>query len=85
MFCPRTGGNSDIITPFDMNTPFAFDNMSYKKRQLEMGLLGRDQALFSDPRTKYLVQYFANYKTQFFQAFSAAMDMISSIGVKIGN
>ena len=68
-----------------MNTPFAFDNMYYKNLLLEMGLLGTDQALFSDPRTKYLVQYFANYKTQFLQAFSAAMDKMSSIGVKTGN
>lgn len=85
MSCPRTGGNSDIITPFDVNTPFAFDNMYYKNLQLKMGLLGTDQALFSDPRTNYLVQYFANYKTQFFQAFSVAMDKMSSIGVKTGN
>lgn len=85
MSCPKTGGNADIITPFDVNTPFAFDNVYYKNLQLKMGLLGTDQALFSDPRTKYLVQYFANNKTQFFQAFAAAMDKMSSIGVKTGN
>jgi peroxidase len=85
MSCPKTGGNADIITPFDVNTPFAFDNAYYKNLELKMGLLGTDQALFSDPRTKYLVQYFANYRTQFFQAFSLAMDKMSSIGVKTGN
>eukprot|EP00252_Welwitschia_mirabilis_P004928 TRINITY_DN15280_c0_g1_i1.p1 TRINITY_DN15280_c0_g1~~TRINITY_DN15280_c0_g1_i1.p1 ORF type:complete len:108 (+),score=25.85 TRINITY_DN15280_c0_g1_i1:612-935(+) len=84
MSCPVTGGNEDITAPFDVTTPFAFDNTYYQNLQQKLGLLGTDQALLFDPRTKSLVQFYAQYKTHFFEAFAAAMDKISTIAVKTG-
>lgn len=84
MSCPQYGGNTDIVAPFDVNTPFAFDNAYYGNLEGKMGLLASDQALFLDPRTKVLVQTMAKDKQKFFQAFSVAMDKMGSIGVKRG-
>ncbi|KAH9309989.1 hypothetical protein KI387_037900, partial [Taxus chinensis] len=76
MSCPPMGGNIDILSPFDVNTPFKFDNMYYKNLQLKMGLLGTDQVLMGDPRTQSLVQFYGKYITSFFQDFSSAMDKL---------
>lgn len=84
MSCPHYGGNTDIVAPFDVTTPFAFDNAYYGNLMAKMGLLGSDQALFLDPRTKGFVQEMAKDKAKFFQEFGAAMDKMGSIGVKRG-
>ncbi|KAL1365232.1 hypothetical protein HN51_013301 [Arachis hypogaea] len=84
MYCPNYGGNLDIVAPFDATTPFVFDQAYYGNLQKKMGLLASDQALVLDPRTKPLVQEFANDKNKFFQAFAAAMDRLSLVGVKRG-
>ncbi|CAI9760169.1 unnamed protein product [Fraxinus pennsylvanica] len=84
MSCPQFGGNSDIVAPFDVTTPFAFDNAYYGNLEAKMGLLGSDQALFLDPRTRPLVQNLAKDKQKFFQLFAAAMDKMGSIEVKRG-
>ncbi|XP_057831030.2 peroxidase 19 isoform X2 [Cryptomeria japonica] len=85
MSCPPMGGNTDILSPFDVNTPFKFDSMYYNNLQLNLGLLGTDQALMGDPRTKTLVQFYDKYGNNFFQDFSSAMDKMGSIAVKTGN
>ncbi|KAK9268191.1 hypothetical protein L1049_010634 [Liquidambar formosana] len=84
MSCPQTGGNADIVAPFDVTTPFLFDHAYYGNLEASMGLLATDQALLLDPRTKPFVQALAKDKKKFFQAFSAAMDKMGSIGVKRG-
>ncbi|KAG8385483.1 hypothetical protein BUALT_Bualt03G0050000 [Buddleja alternifolia] len=84
MSCPHYGGNTDIVAPFDVTTPFSFDNAYYGNLEAKMGLLATDQALFLDPRTKPLVQAMAKDKQKFFQAFVVAMDKMGSIGVKRG-
>ncbi|KAI3456195.1 hypothetical protein Pfo_012858 [Paulownia fortunei] len=84
MSCPHYGGNTDIVAPFDVTTPFSLDNAYYGNLEAKMGLLASDQALFLDPRTKVLVQTLAKDKQKFFQAFAAAMDKMGSIGVKRG-
>ncbi|CAK7350481.1 unnamed protein product [Dovyalis caffra] len=84
MSCPQFGGNSDIIAPFDVATPFLFDHAYYGNLEAKLGLLASDQALFLDPRTKPLVQQLAKDKQKFFQAFSIAMEKMGSIGVKRG-
>ncbi|KAL3643490.1 Peroxidase 19 [Castilleja foliolosa] len=84
MSCPRFGGNSDIVAPFDVTTPFLFDNAYYGNLEAKMGLLASDQALFLDPRTRVLVQTLAKDKQRFLQAFAVAMDKMGSIGVKRG-
>ncbi|CAA0823638.1 Peroxidase 19 [Striga hermonthica] len=84
MSCPHFGGNTDIVAPLDVTTPFSFDNAYYGNLEAMMGLLGSDQALFVDLRTKGLVQAMAKDKQRFFQEFAVAMDKMGGIGVKRG-
>ncbi|PSR98614.1 Peroxidase [Actinidia chinensis var. chinensis] len=84
MSCPKFGGNSDIVAPFDVTTPFSFDNAYYGNLEAKLGLLATDQALALDPRTQPLVKDLAKDKQKFFQAFALAMDKMGSIGVKRG-
>ncbi|KAI8000579.1 Peroxidase 19 [Camellia lanceoleosa] len=84
MSCPHFGGNVDIVAPFDVTTPFSFDNAYYGNLKAKLGLLETDQALFLDPRTQPLVQELAKDKQKFFQEFVVAMEKMGSIGVKSG-
>ncbi|KAJ4703582.1 Peroxidase [Melia azedarach] len=84
MSCPHYGGNADIVAPFDVTSPFLFDHAYYANLEGKLGLLASDQALFSDPRTKPLVQQLGKDKQKFFQAFAVAMEKMGSIGVKRG-
>lgn len=84
MSCPQSGGNTDIVAPFDVTTPFLFDHTYYANLEAKLGLLASDQHLFLDPRTKTLVQELGKDKQKFFQAFAIAMDKMGSIGVKRG-
>ncbi|KAF5200558.1 Peroxidase [Thalictrum thalictroides] len=85
MSCSQYGGNPEVVVPFDVSTPFAFDHAYYGNLENKMGLLATDQALFSDPRTRPIVQSLGSNKQKFFQAFSEAMDKMGSIEVKRGN
>ncbi|XP_042512670.1 peroxidase 19-like isoform X2 [Macadamia integrifolia] len=84
MMCPASGGNTDVVAPLDVKTPFAFDHVYYRNSQVKMGLLATDQELFLDPRTRPVVVSLGKDKKKFFQAFSEAMDKMGSIGVKSG-
>uniref|UniRef100_A0A5B7C0P5 Peroxidase n=1 Tax=Davidia involucrata TaxID=16924 RepID=A0A5B7C0P5_DAVIN len=84
MSCPHYGGNADVVAPFDVTTPFSFDNAYYGNLEAKLGLLATDQALFLDTRSKPLVQALAKDKQKFFQAFPVAMEKMGSIGVKRG-
>ncbi|KAG1346814.1 Peroxidase 19 [Cocos nucifera] len=84
MYCPPFGGNTDVVAPFDVQTPFSFDHMYYGNLEAKMGLLATDQALFLDPRTRPLVQELGRDKAKFFQAFSMGMEKMGSIRVKKG-
>ncbi|CAK9152570.1 unnamed protein product [Ilex paraguariensis] len=84
MSCPKSGGNADVVAPFDVTTPFSFDNAYYSNLEAKLGLLSSDQGLFLDPRTRPLVQALAKDKQKFFQAFAAAMEKMGYIGVKSG-
>ncbi|KAL9452423.1 hypothetical protein AB3S75_008252 [Citrus x aurantiifolia] len=84
MACPHFGGNTDIVAPFDVTTPFLFDHAYYANLEGKLGLLASDQVLFLDPRTKSLVQELGKDKQKFFQAFTVAMEKMGSIGVKRG-
>ncbi|XP_043689762.1 peroxidase 19 [Telopea speciosissima] len=84
MTCPASGGNTDVVAPFDVTTPFVFDHVYYMNLQVKMGLLATDQALFLDPRTRPVVVSLGKDKKKFFQAFADAMEKMGSIGVKRG-
>ncbi|XP_031494546.1 peroxidase 19-like isoform X1 [Nymphaea colorata] len=84
MTCPPAGGNTDVVAPCDVMTPFTFDHMYYGNLEAKMGILATDQALFLDPRTKELVQMLGKDKVRFFQAFSQGMEKMGVIGIKVG-
>lgn len=84
MACPSTGGSARVVVPFDVSTPFQFDHAYYANLQARLGLLGSDQALFLDPRTRPIVQSLGADRARFFQAFVASMDRMGSIRVKKG-
>lgn len=84
MSCPRYGGNVDVVVPFDVTTPFNFDNAYYGNLKKNMGLLATDQALYLDPRTRPIVEAHGNDMSKFFDAFSEAMGKLGSVGVKRG-
>lgn len=84
MSCPFSGGSSGVVLPLDATTPFVFDNGYFTGLGTNMGLLGSDQALFLDPRTKSIALEMARDKQKFLKAFGDAMDKMGSIGVKRG-
>ncbi|OVA14482.1 Plant peroxidase [Macleaya cordata] len=84
MTCPRFGGNPKVSAPFDVTTPFTFDHAYYSNLEAKLGILATDQALFTDPRTRPIVQALGKDQQKFFQAFSEAMERMGKIEVKRG-
>ncbi|RLM78665.1 peroxidase 31-like [Panicum miliaceum] len=68
----------------DIMTPGKFDNMYFVNLERGLGLLSTDEELFTDPRTKPLVQRYAANSTAFFDDFGRAMEKLSLFGVKTG-
>ncbi|XAR51350.1 Peroxidase [Bertholletia excelsa] len=79
--CPR---NVDprIAINMDPTTPRIFDNMYYKNLQQGKGLFTSDQVLFSDRRSRPLVNFWASNSTAFQRAFVRAMTKLGRVGVK---
>lgn len=63
-------------------SPVAFDNALYQSLQGGKGLLGSDQVLYSDPRSRGTVDYYASNQGAFFADFVAAMAKLGRVGVK---
>nr|CAD1826003.1 unnamed protein product [Ananas comosus var. bracteatus] len=76
--------NPSTFAMLDPATPFKFDNAYYQNLQKEMGLLASDQILFTDQRSRGLVNWFASNQTAFEEAFVAAMTKLGRVGVKNG-
>ncbi|KAJ1258786.1 hypothetical protein BS78_10G101800 [Paspalum vaginatum] len=68
----------------DIMTPGKFDNMYFVNLQRGLGLLSTDQELWTDPRTRPLVQRYAANQTAFFADFARAIVKLSVQGVKTG-
>lgn len=68
----------------DIMTPGKFDNMYFVNLERGLGLLSTDEELWTDPRTKPLVQLYASNPTAFFTDFGRAMEKLSLYGVKTG-
>ena len=62
--------------------PVGFDNACYQNLQVGKGLLGSDQVLYSDMRSRNTVDYYASNQGAFFDDFVAAMTKLGRIGVK---
>ncbi|XP_072973872.1 peroxidase 45-like [Typha angustifolia] len=79
--CPRQP-NSITFKFLDDVSPFGFDNGYYKALQQGKGLLGSDEVLYTDSRSKGTVDLFAANQTAFYEAFVTAMTRMGRIGVK---
>ncbi|EFJ36350.1 hypothetical protein SELMODRAFT_79034 [Selaginella moellendorffii] len=83
--CPPGETGPGKFTPFDVSSPFVFDNSYYKNLQIGRGLLFADQVLFTDNTTRPLVNEMADSQDDFFAAFVQAMTKMSNISVKTGS
>ena len=63
-------------------SPVGFDNAFYRNLQVGKGLLGSDQVLYSDMRSRSTVDYYASNQGAFFGDFVAEMTKLGRIGVK---
>lgn len=82
--CPR---NVDprVAINMDPNTPRKFDNMYFKNLQQGKGLFSSDQVLFTDSRSRPMVNTWASNSAQFNQAFITAMTKLGRVGVRTGS
>lgn len=74
-----------IAINMDPNTPQRFDNVYYQNLQQGKGLLGSDQILHEDKRSKPTVDLFASSNSAFQQAFITAITKLGRVGVLTGN
>ncbi|KAL6635103.1 hypothetical protein ACP70R_027774 [Stipagrostis hirtigluma subsp. patula] len=77
--------NDSTIAAFnDIMTPGKFDNMYFLNLERGLGLLGTDEELWTDPRTRPFVQLYGANATAFFDDFARAMEKLGFLGVKTG-
>ncbi|XP_059642150.1 peroxidase 41-like [Cornus florida] len=77
--------NPAMCAFLDPMSPSTFDNNIFKNLLKGGGVLASDHLLFTDPRTKPLVERYAADQHAFFQAFTKAIEKVSLLGVKTGN
>ncbi|XP_006656420.2 peroxidase 45-like [Oryza brachyantha] len=66
----------------DGASPLRFDNAFYQNLRTGRGLLGSDQTLYSDTRSRGLVDLYAGNQGAFFKDFVTAMTKLGRVGVK---
>ncbi|KAF3324013.1 peroxidase 51-like protein [Carex littledalei] len=81
--CPANA-NPNLAVGLDPVTPRAFDNQYFKNLQQGMGLLRSDQVLFTDSRSRPLVNSWAQSTAAFQRAFVNAITKLGRVGVKTG-
>ncbi|CAN6209146.1 unnamed protein product [Urochloa humidicola] len=82
-WCP-VGVDPRIAVTMDVVTPRVFDNQYFKNLQDGMGLLASDQVLYTDPRSRPMVDAWAKSSVAFNRAFVTAITKMGRIGVKTG-
>ncbi|KAK9748737.1 hypothetical protein RND81_02G076900 [Saponaria officinalis] len=80
--CPTASTNN--TTNLDLRTPNKFDNKYYIDLMNRQGLFTSDQTLYTDPRTKGIVESFALDQNLFFEKFVNAMLKMGQLGVLTG-
>ncbi|KAJ1293512.1 hypothetical protein BS78_01G073800 [Paspalum vaginatum] len=80
--CPR--GGPDNLVFMDHASPAQFDNQYYRNLQDGGGLLGSDELLYTDNRTRPMVDAWANSTSAFYQAFVDSIVRLGRVGVKSG-
>jgi peroxidase len=81
--CPKNIDRRVAIN-MDPTTAHIFDNTYYKNLQQGKGLFTSDQILFTDQRSRSIVNLFASNQKAFRQAFVAAITKLGRVGVKSG-
>ncbi|KMS99000.1 hypothetical protein BVRB_3g066080 [Beta vulgaris subsp. vulgaris] len=79
--CPRSNNNGDAGQFLD-STASQFDNIYYKQIIARKGVFGTDQVMYDDPRTRWMIEAFANNQNLFFKEFAASMIKLGNVGVK---
>lgn len=83
--CQNYTKDSSMAAFNDVRSPGKFDNVYYQNVMKGLGLLTSDSILAVDPRTKPIVELYANDQQAFFKDFAAAMEKLSVFRVKTGN
>lgn len=78
--CPKPNRDRTAGELLD-STSSTFDNDYYKQVVAGKGVFGSDQALFSDYRTRWIVESFAEDQSLFFKEFAASMVKLGNAGV----
>ncbi|XP_021755864.1 peroxidase 12-like [Chenopodium quinoa] len=81
--CPAS--NTTNTTNLDLRTPNIFDNKYFVDLMNRQGLFTSDQDLYTDSRTKSIVQSFAVNQTLFFEKFIDGMVKMGQLGVLTGS
>lgn len=79
--CPKLNRDRNAGQFLDA-TASAFDNNYYRRLAAGEGVFGSDQALYSDYRTRWMVDSFAKDQSLFFSEFAASMIRLGNVGVR---
>lgn len=79
--CPSSVSSSVTVNN-DPETSFLFDNQYYRNLMAHKGLFQSDSVLFSDKRTKKMVEDLANNQNSFFERWGQSFLKLTIIGVK---
>ncbi|XP_058067818.1 peroxidase 18-like [Magnolia sinica] len=82
--CPADASTS-ITVSNDPETPQVFDNQFYRNLLAGKGLFQSDSVLFTDGRTKEMVEEFSESQEIFFERWAASFIKLTTVGVKTGN
>lgn len=80
--CPA--GGPDNLVLMDQATPSQLDNQYYRNLQDGGGLLSSDELLYTDNRTRPVVNALANSTNAFYKAFADSIVKLGRVGVKSG-
>ncbi|XP_071703636.1 peroxidase 41-like [Rutidosis leptorrhynchoides] len=83
--CANSSKDPTVSAFLDPISAGNFDNMIFKNLLNGLGVLGTDQAMASDPRTRPFVEEYARDSNAFFKDFARAMEKTSVYQVKTGN
>lgn len=80
MKCPKPNKDRNAGQFLD-STASTFDNNYYKQLLAGKGVFGSDQALYTDYRTRWIVESFDKDQSLFFREFAASMVKLGNVGV----
>ncbi|XP_041007946.1 peroxidase 66 [Juglans microcarpa x Juglans regia] len=78
--CPKPNKDRNAGEFLD-STSSTLDNEYYKRIMAGKGVLGSDQALVGDYRSRWIVEAFAKDQSLFFREFAASMMKLGNVGV----